>query len=101
MATETELKLTIEPSDITKLLNHPIVTSAGNSSRKIQLHGTYFDTPDHNLFSQDISLRVRKEGDKWIQALKSAQANTAGIHHRHEWEAEVPEELFELDKLPE
>ncbi len=101
MAIETELKLAIDPSNIAKFLNHPLVISNKKSFRKMYLHGTYFDTPDHQLFSQYISFRVRKEGSKWIQALKSFQANTSGIHHRHEWETEVSMEAVELDKLPE
>jgi len=100
VATETELKLAIDPTNVERFLNHPLVIFANNSQRTIKLQGTYFDTPDHQLLSQNISLRVRKEDDDWIQALKTFQANTAGIHQRHEWETIVRENAPELDKLP-
>ncbi len=101
MATETELKLELQPANTEKLLAHPLIVSANDSKRILSLNATYFDTPDHRLFSEDSFLRIRKEGDTWVQALKTAQTNTAGIHHRDEWEAEVSGEQIELEQLPE
>ncbi|RTZ39991.1 CYTH and CHAD domain-containing protein [Candidimonas sp. SYP-B2681] len=37
----------------------------------VPLHACYFDTEDHELATAKIALRVRKEGDHWIQTLKS------------------------------
>ncbi len=101
MATETELKLELQPSNTEKLLAHPLIVSANDSKRNLSLNATYFDTPDHRLFSEDSFLRIRKEGDTWVQAIKTAQTNTAGIHHRDEWEVEVNGDQIELEQLPD
>ncbi len=37
----------------------------------IPLHACYFDTEHHELAKAKIALRVRKEGNHWIQTLKS------------------------------
>jgi len=100
MATETELKLELNPEYAANLHAHPIVKSVNDSKRTMSLNATYFDSPDHLLFSKDSFLRIRKEGNSWIQALKTAQTNTAGIHHRDEWETEIMSEQLELDKFP-
>jgi len=80
MAIETELKLAIKTQDIKNFLDHPLIVAANKSSRKARLHGTYFDTPEHDLFTQKISLRVRRENNSWIQAIKAAKSNTSGLH---------------------
>ncbi len=53
------------------------------------LHSIYFDTPDHSLRSQSISLRVRQVGKEWIQTIKSKIGVTAGVSHPVEFEVKV------------
>lgn len=41
----------------------------------LPLHAAYFDTPDHQLACHRMALRVRREGDDWVQTFKGAGAN--------------------------
>jgi inorganic triphosphatase YgiF len=52
-----------------------------------QLHATYFDTPGHHMRDGGFSLRVRRNGDRYVQTLKHSQGG--GLFQRQEWETEV------------
>ena len=43
----------------------------------IQLDARYFDTPDEKLVQAGLSVRIRREGDAWIQTLKATADNPA------------------------
>lgn len=53
------------------------------------LHATYFDTPDHRLAGQGISLRIRRSGRRRIQTVKANGRGGAGLFVRDEWERPV------------
>jgi len=99
MATETELKLRIAPADVARLLAHPLLQELGTGER-LSLCGTYYDTPDRVLQANRIGLRVRREGTRWIQAVKTAGSALGGLHQRQEWEAEVPDPQPVFAALP-
>ena len=42
----------------------------------VALHAIYFDTPGASLSSRHVSLRVRREGDEWVQTLKAPGDST-------------------------
>lgn len=52
-----------------------------------QLHAVYFDTPGHALRDGGFSLRVRRNGETYIQTLKHRAGG--GLFERDEWETEV------------
>ena len=87
MNTEVELKLRVDPDSLTALAAKPVLVAASANSE--HLHATYFDTADHRLHARALSLRVRREGEQFIQTLKVGDAGPAGLHRRTEWEAPV------------
>ena len=98
MNTEVELKLRVDPDSLTALAAKPVLVAASASSE--HLHATYFDTGDHRLHAQSLSLRVRREGERFIQTLKVGDAGPSGLHRRTEWEADVPSDKPDLSLLP-
>ncbi len=98
--TEVELKLLIDPADIPGLRRHPLLKAlcpSGPKTRK--LTSIYFDTDDFFLKSQDIALRVRRDGRQWIQTVKGGGRVQAGLHQRDEWEAPVVHDRPDFTKI--
>ena len=60
---------------------------------------TYFDTPDHALHKHGYSLRVRKIGKTYTQCLKRQSEPLGAIIGRTEWEAELPDQIPQIDLL--
>ena len=52
----------------------------------------YLDTPDLDLAAERIAYRIRKEGGRWVAAVKTGKVRTPeGFYVRGEWEREIPE----------
>lgn len=64
---EIELKFLIPKSRLKGLIRQAKV----KSSQVTQLAAHYYDTPDQKLASAGIGLRIRKEGDAWVQTIKA------------------------------
>jgi len=62
--------------------------SAGVPSRLIS---TYYDTPDLALKRRGLSLRVREQGGRFIQTVKTTNPGGIDILKRGEWEDELAE----------
>jgi len=63
---------------------------AATSSRS-RLISTYYDTPDLVLKRQGLSLRVREQGGRFIQTVKTGGPTGGGVLTRGEWEDELVE----------
>jgi inorganic triphosphatase YgiF len=63
---EVELKLEVAPSELEKVLAHPLLSEQSDGSTAQTLHSIYFDTPERALQQAGISLRVRRSGDRRI-----------------------------------
>lgn len=70
---EIELKFQI-PAEALAALSADIERLPGHEREHLQAH--YVDTPDRRLGQARSALRLRKEGDRWVQTLKAAGANT-------------------------
>ncbi|GEO18331.1 CYTH and CHAD domain-containing protein [Microvirga aerophila] len=86
---EIELKLEVAPSELEKVLAHPLLREGTDGSMTQTLHSIYFDTPDYALQQAGISLRVRRNGDRRIQTIKAARFPDGVALARNEWEHEV------------
>ena len=64
---EIELKFLLPESRLKGLLRQAQV----KSSEVTQLAAHYYDTPDQQLAQAGIGLRIRQEGDAWVQTIKA------------------------------
>ena len=60
------------------------------------LESTYFDTGECALRKAGLTLRVRREGGRWLQTVKTSRAS-GGVLGRGEWEAATKGEGPDLD----
>jgi inorganic triphosphatase YgiF len=87
MATEIELKLTMDPAHAARLRRHPLLASlAQGKPRRQRLHSIYFDTPEQDLLRAGVALRLRRVGGGWVQTVKGGGSVHGGLHQRDEWE---------------
>jgi inorganic triphosphatase YgiF len=102
MSSEVELKLSVTPEDFAalkahaefrNLLAHPV--SSGT------LDAIYYDTPRCELHGHGISLRVRREHEKYVQTIKSLPQQSPGLIERTEWEQAVPGRQPDLGNVPD
>ena len=85
---ETELKLKIAASDVARMREHPLLANLPEANRREhELTDTYYDTPALDLWRAGLTLRVRRDGDAWIQTVKTASAGSPTLHERGEWES--------------
>ncbi|MDN5891562.1 MAG: CYTH domain-containing protein, partial [Psychrobacter sp.] len=85
---EIELKFLVPESRLQGLMRQAKV----KSSQVTQLAAHYYDTPDQQLAQASIGLRIRKEGDTWVQTIK---AGGDGIAARLEHNAILDSELVQ------
>jgi triphosphatase len=68
---EIELKLQV-PATALAAVEREVAAAA---SRRVRLQAIYFDTSDRRLAAAGIALRLRKEGRRWVQTLKTGSAH--------------------------
>lgn len=97
---ETELKLKVPAADRERLQSHPML-QARSREAPVEHHliDTYYDTPQRDLWKHGLMLRVRKDNEKWIQAVKTSAPASAALHERGEWECELPDGALNPDLL--
>lgn len=57
---------------------------------KTDIEDVYFDTPDASLRRRGLVLRLRRDGDRWLQTLKAASTGHSVVPVRGEWEVALP-----------
>jgi inorganic triphosphatase YgiF len=92
MTQEIEIKLSVEPAHAQRLWAVLARHHHGKPGSR-RLFSAYYDTPDRHLQSGGVALRLRREGTRWIQAVKSTGIAAGGLHRRAEHETEVPAQL--------
>jgi triphosphatase len=85
---ELELKLELTRDELRRVRSHPALgeLAVGEPVTRT-LRSIYFDTPDHRLRALGISLRLRSDGESWLQTVKSGTAVEGGVSNPVELEA--------------
>jgi len=86
--TETELKLRIASDAASTLTRHPAVKAVKRGrARTTRLVSTYYDSDDTTLGGAGIALRLRRDGQRWVQSIKGpASVRAGGLTARPEFE---------------
>lgn len=97
---ETELKLLLAPEDLSRLRRDPQVKALqqGRASTR-RVHSVYYDTPERSLLRAGLALRLRSDGGRWLQTLKTEGQAAAGLHVREEWEWPLPGQALDFALL--
>jgi inorganic triphosphatase YgiF len=90
---EVELKLEVPADAVERLRAHPLIAALDPPRR---LESTYFDTPKFDLKAKALSLRLRTDGTRRVQTVKTLEG-AAGLFDRGEWETQVDGETPDLE----
>ncbi len=85
---EIEFRLKAEPKTLDRLAEFLFPDKAANGLRSQKLRAIYYDTADRRLRQRGLALRVRKNGKKFTQTLKTDSKGSV-LFDRREWEVEV------------
>ncbi|HSD44914.1 MAG TPA: CHAD domain-containing protein [Burkholderiales bacterium] len=97
---EVELKLLVPPDDLLRIDRHPAVRAARRGGgRKLALETVYYDTPEADLAHAGVALRLRRDGDRWVQTLKGGGTAAAGLHARDEIEWDLTGQTLNVGLL--
>lgn len=94
MSDETEIKLAIREEGLAA------ATKLFGKDEPVQIHSTYFDTPDLLLRRHGIQLRLRHDGDEVLQTVKLS-AGSVGPMTRAEHEISLDHEELDIPHLME
>jgi triphosphatase len=89
---EIELKCQIPAAHLAALRAdlQAVGQNPGATLTQQRLQARYFDTPSRHLAQARAALRLRREGDAWVQTLKALATTPGATHlHRLEHNAEV------------
>src|SRR5687767_5469390 len=89
---EREIKLGLTPQALSRL--------AQLTPSRRSLESVYFDTARQELRRAGIALRLRRDGQRWLQTLKAESAQHAGFAARAEWELPVRGKALEPQAFP-
>jgi inorganic triphosphatase YgiF len=97
---ETELKLLLAQRDLRQLRRDPRIKALqqGRASTR-RVRSVYYDTPERALLRAGLALRLRSDGRRWLQTLKTEGQAAAGLHVREEWEWPLPGDALDFGLL--
>ena len=80
---EIEVKLELAPATLIAIKKIPLFRTVKATPKRASQVSVYFDTDKHKLRQKGLMLRVRREGRRYTQTIKS---NTnSGLFQRDEW----------------
>ncbi len=90
--TEMEVKLLIEPQELSGLLASTLVTGKriAGSEKTLNIINRYYDTPDFRLKNQGLAYRIRKTNKDYEATIKTKGQNREGFSVRGEYTVPLP-----------
>jgi inorganic triphosphatase YgiF len=87
MGQETELKLTVPRSELTKVGHSQLIRSKQAAARRdVDVISVYYDTRRRDLNKHGVSFRLRRQGNEYLQTVK---ANFDAYPGKKEWECSI------------
>ena len=100
MQKETEIKLRVSRETLAALREHPLLKKRNKSGwSRHELFNQYFDTPARDLAQAKVALRIRRDGEDFIQTLKTRGHSVAGLSERNEYDWSLSKAKLDLKKL--
>jgi len=100
MQKETEIKLRASRETLLALREQPLLKKRNKSGwQRHELFNQYYDTPGRELAQAKVALRLRRDGDQFIQTLKSRGQSVAGLSERNEWDWYLDKAKLDPKKL--
>lgn len=97
---EIEIKLYVNNQIMEALRNFPLfVKQAKHSWQQKELFNKYFDTESYTLTAAKVALRVRKDGEQFIQTLKAKGHSLGGLSERDELDWYINSSQLDLSVL--
>jgi triphosphatase len=93
---EIEVKLELAPANLSALKRVSLFRAVKTPPAPTTQVSVYFDTNKQKLRQNGLMLRVRREGRRYTQTIKSN--GSAGVFERDEWETEIPSKEPDLGK---
>jgi triphosphatase len=94
---EQEMKYSIPSKELSDIIwNNSIIEKYGDDSTResLVMKAVYFDTEDMVLSKNNMTVRVRVEGERKFATLKWGGCSTNGFHERNEINVPVSDESF-------
>ena len=82
---EIELKLALPERFLFAIEDLPLLSEENASANTRQLNSVYFDTRKSKLRKNGLSLRIRSDGKRHVQTVKSDYSSSADVSSRDEW----------------
>src|SRR5690606_32890773 len=100
MHRETEIKLRASRDTLAALRDHPLLKKRNKGGwQRHELFNQYYDTPERDLAQAKVALRLRRDGEQFIQTLKSRGQSVAGLSERNEWDWYLDKAKLDTRKL--
>ena len=96
---EFELKLALSEDDFDRLIAHPRLSEPQLGRSEKVLKSIYYDTPDLRLRDLGITLRVRNNGEGFVQTIKAECRFENGVSNPIEVEAHVDSPEPDLERI--